>query len=64
MSSQLDSAELLDSCDPASPEAGGFPGLEIDGDIHRLAPARGIVVGVIIAVPIWALLGFTIYLLI
>lgn len=64
MSSQLDDPELIDSRSLPAPEPPFFLDPEFECGLHRLAPARGIVWGTIIALPIWSLLAFTVYLLI
>ena len=64
MSSQLDDPELIDCRSPPAPEPPFFLDPEFEGGLHRLAPARGIIWGMIIALPIWILLAFTAYLLI
>ena len=64
MSSQLDDAELIDSRGLLAAEPESLLDPETDGGAHRLAPARGIIWGVLIAIPLWTLLAFTVYLLI
>ena len=64
MSSQLDDPELIDSRGLSAAEPQGLLNLDIDDGAHRLSPARGIIWGVFIAIPLWTLLAFTVYLLI
>lgn len=64
MSSQLDDPELIDASGLSAPEPAGLLDPEIECGAHRLAPARGIIRGVFIAIPIWTLLAFTLYLLV
>ena len=64
MSSQLDDPELIDFRSLPAPEPQALLDPEMHGGVHRLAPARGIILGVLIAIPLWTLLAFTVYLLI
>ena len=64
MSSQLDDPELVEPRGLAVPKHWGLPDPEEDGGAHRLAPARGIILGLLIAIPLWSLLAFTVYILI
>ena len=64
MPSQLDDPELIDRRSPPAPEPPRFPDPEFEHGVHRLAPGRGIIHGIIMAVPIWSLLAFTAYMLV
>ena len=64
MSFQLDDAELIDAGGLAAPGPRCLLDPEDEEGAHRLAPARGIVLGLMLAAPLWAVLGFTLYLLI
>lgn len=64
MFSQLDDRELFDSRGLSASKACGFLDPEFECGTHRLAPARGIILGIFISIPLWTLLAFTAYLLI
>ena len=64
MSLQLDDPELLDARGLSASGPCGLLDPEIEGGAHRLAPARGIIFGVLIAIPLWIVLISTLYLLI
>ena len=64
MSSQLDDLELIDARSLSAPEPPRFPDPEFEHGVHRLAPAQGIILGMIIAMPIWSLRAFSAYMLI
>lgn len=63
MATQLADRELVDTrTQPAAPasSAAMFDSIEDDG---RLTAARGIATGVVISLPLWVLIAFTIYML-
>ena len=64
MSYQLDDPKLIDSRGFSAAESHNLLDLGIDDGTHRLAAARGIVWGILISIPLWILLAFTVYLLI
>jgi len=48
--------------DPDEPDA-SLNASNVDDDDDRLSPAKGILGAVLISVPFWVLVGFTLYLL-
>lgn len=65
MALQLAEAELVGTGTMAVPVAGPAGGCQPDitGDAQQMTAARGIVAGVLMAAPFWALLALAIYLI-
>jgi hypothetical protein len=65
MAIQLADAKPVERC--IVYEAPGMPVTVVNSDViredRRMTASRGIAIGLLIALPFWALIGFTIYLL-